>query len=291
MSNPEQIARQGHATDHGERLPPDALTLVRTVLVREIKTVLLQPAFAALVAVVTVIVLGLAWSGGGVIGGYVPTIVDLLTPLEVLVPLLAVALGYRAVRNDERRGELEILATYPVTAWQLVAGIYLGRAFGVVLAVTVPLLIVMVPVAIVGGVTSLVYATHSGADSPWLFLRFVVLTVLFALVLLAVAMAVSALVSTTRTAVAAATVTLVVLLFGLDLAIAYGFASGFVGESGLIRSLAISPLSAYRGLVLETAVAVTSVGGPQTASPLASLAGLLLWGAGSLAIATRALGR
>ena len=271
--------------------PPESTTLVKTILARELDTVLLQPSFAGFLVVMTLIIFGLAWTGGGIGAGYVPTVVDLLTPLEVLVPLLAVALGYRAIQNDERRGELEVLETYPVAAWQVIAGIYLGRAFGVVLALAVPLLLLMLPIAAVGGPVPLIYATHSGADSPWLYLRFVVLTILFALVLLAVAMAVSALVSTTRTAVAAGTVTLVVLLFGLDIAIVYGFDAGFLDASSLIHSLALSPLSAYRGLVLETAITVASGTGPQTASPLASAVGLAVWGVTSIYVATRAIQR
>ena len=271
--------------------PPESTTLVKTILAREVDTVLLQPSFAGFLAVMTLSIFGLAWTGGGIGAGYVPTVVDLLTPLEVLVPLLAVALGYRAIQNDERRGELEVLETYPVTAWQVIAGIYLGRALGVVLALTVPLLLLMLPIAAVGGPVPLIYATHSGADSPWLYLRFVVLTLLFALVLLSVAMAVSALVSTTRTAVAAGTVTLVVLLFGLDIAIVYGFDAGFLGASSLIHSFALSPLSAYRGLVLETAITVASGTGPQAASPLTSAVGLAVWGVTSLYVATRAIQR
>lgn len=271
--------------------PPDSGTLLRTIVFREVDTAILQPSYAVFLTVLTAVVLGVAWSGGGIQAGYVPTVVDLLTPLELLIPLVAIALGYRAIRNDERRGELDVLQTYPVAAWHLVVGVYIGRAIGVVLAVVVPLALVMLPVAAYGSPPPLIYATHSGADSPWLYLRFLVLTVLFALVLLAIAVAVSTLVTTTRTAIAAGTLTLVILLFGLDIGIAYGFAGGYFGETSLIHSLALSPLSAYRGLVFETAIAVASGTGPQTASPMSSVIGLSLWGLGSLFVATRTLQR
>lgn len=273
----------------GAQSPPGSGRLLKRIFVRELDTAIAQPSYAAFLVGLTLVLLGLAWSGGGIHGGYVPTAVDLLLPLQLLVPVVAVTLGYQAIRNDERRGELDVLETYPVSAWHLVAGIYLGRAVGAVLAVLVPLLLLMLPIAVVGGPTPLVYATHTGADSPWLYLRFVVLTVLFALVMLAIVVALSAVVSTTRTAIAAGTLALVVLVFGLDLAIAYGFAGGLIGESGLLYSLAISPLSAYRGLVLETAIVVVAGTGPQAAAPVASLVGLLVWGAVSLVAAVRAL--
>ena len=76
-----------------------------------------------------------------------------------------------------------------------------------------------------------------------------------------------------------------------DLAIVYGFGAGIIGDGALIYTLSLSPLSAFRGLVLETAVAVAAGTGPRTASPVASVVGLALWTAASLAIASVAVGR
>ncbi len=142
-----------------------------------------------------------------------------------------------------------------------------------------------VAIALTGDDTVAIYATHAGADSPVLFARFLVLTVLFGLVVLAVAIAISSLVSATRSALGLSVVALVALLVGFDLAIVYGLAEGILGDADLLYSLAISPLSAYRGLVLETTVVVATGTGPQVASPLASLAGLAAWTVGSLAVA------
>jgi len=272
-----------------QRAAPGPGSLLKRIFRREVDTSVAQTSYAVFFVVLTLVLLGLAWIGGGIHGGYVPTVVDLLIPLQLLVPVIAVALGYQAIRNDERRGELDVLETYPVSAWQLVFGIYLGRAVGVVLAVLVPLLVLILPITVVSDPRPLVYATHTGADSPLLYLRFVMITVLFALVMLAIALAVSSIVSTARTAIAAGAVTLIVVLFGLDIAIAYGFAAGLIGESGLLYSLAVSPLSAYRGLVLETAIVVVAGTGPQTASPVASLGALLVWGGVSLGVAVRTL--
>ncbi len=265
--------------------------MIATVIRRELKTVIRTPTFALLTAILTAVAVGIAWFGGGVRAGYVPTTVDLLTPFELLVPVVAVAFGYRAILGDRRRGELDVLATYPVTGRELVVGTYLGRAIGLVAALAVPLTIVMVAIVASGDDLIPVYATHRGADSPILFVRFAVLTVFFAATILAVAVAVSAIASGTRSALALAVVLLIVLLVGLDLALVYGFTAGLVGDSTLIHSLAISPLSAYRGLVLETTVSVAAGAGPRIASPVASVVGLCVWTIGSLAVAAWAIER
>ena len=149
----------------------------------------------------------------------------------------------------------------------------------------------MFPIFVTEAYRPLFYATHTGADSPGLFLRFIVLTACFALVMLAVAIAISALVGTTRSAIAVAGLALLGLLFAADIALVFGLSRGIIAEASLVESIAISPLSAYRGLVLETTVAVTAGTGPKTASPLASVVGLGAWWVGSLLVATLAMRR
>ena len=264
---------------------PSTTHVLGAIVRRELHTVARTGTFLVLTGVMSIVLLGIAWLGGGLRAGYVPTAVDLLTPLELLVPIVAVAFGYRAILGDEQRGELEVIRTYPVSSWQLVVGVYLGRAAGVIVAVAIPLVVVFVGIAMTGTETVRVYATHAGADSPVLFARLIVLTVLFALVVLSVALATSAIAGGTRSALALAVVALVVLLVGADLAIVYGFATGVIGDSSLLYTMALSPLSAFRGLVLETAVVVAAGTGPRTASPIASFFGLGLWTTVSLVVA------
>ena len=70
---------------------------------RELTTVVRTPAYVLAAAGFVVVVLGLALASG--LTGYVPLAVDLLAPVEVLVPLLAVAFGYRSL--GEGTGETE----------------------------------------------------------------------------------------------------------------------------------------------------------------------------------------
>ncbi|ELY44326.1 ABC transporter permease [Natronorubrum sulfidifaciens] len=277
--------------EHAHPTAPGSSQLFKTIVGRELRTIARTRMFFVLGIAFAAVLLGVAWVGGSVEAGYVPTVVDLLTPLELVVPVVAIAFGYRAILGDEQRGELDVLETYPVSNREIVLGVYAGRAVGLLTTIIVPLVIVAAMVVVFEDDGLSIYATHSGADSPILFGRFIVLTLLFALTILAVAIAISALVSGTRSALALSAVALVGLVIGLDLLLVYGFSIGLIGDSALIQSLAISPLSAYRGLVFESVVVVAAGTGPAVASPIASIVGLVVWLAASLGIATWAIGR
>lgn len=270
---------------------PTGTRTLFAVVRRELSTSVLKPSSIGLLVGFVGTLLAIAWFGGGIQVGYVSTIIDLLTPLELLIPVVAFAFGYRAILDDERRGVLDVLRTYPVRPWQVVLGVYAGRSIGLVGIVTAALSFLTFPIVVTESYRPVFYATHTGGDSIGLYLRFIVLTACFAMVVLAIAVAISALVSTGRSAIAAAGLGLFALLFGADIGLLFALSRGLIAESSLAASLAISPLSAYRGLVLETTVAVTAGTGPRTASPLFSAVGLLVWWVGSLAVAAVAVGR
>ncbi len=287
MTDPESVP----AESDGAHTKPSAATQIARVVERERKTVARTRTFAILGIGFTAVVLGLAWASGGTSGGYVPTVVGLLTPLELLVPILAMAFGYRAITGDADRGELDVLQTYPISAHQHVLGVYIGRAIGLLAVILASLALVAIAVVFLRTEPIGWYASHASTDSPILFARFAVLTALFAVAILAVAIAISAVAREARTVLALAVATLVVVLVGLDLALVYGLASGVIGEGSLIHAIAFSPLSAYRGLVFESVVVTAAGTGPQTAAPLSSVVGLLTWTIGSLAVATLAVRR
>lgn len=262
---------------------------VLTVVQRELVTVQRTRALIAAAVAFGALIVGLAWTGGS--NGYVPAVLTLLTPIEVLVPALAVAIGYRAVQGDAQRGELELLRTYPLSRTEAIIGVYLGRAAVLVVAIVVPLTVVAIVVTLTSGASSTVFPTHSGADSILLFVRFAVLTVGYALVALAAAIALSAATRSLRAAVALASALVVVLAVGLDLAIIGGLAGGVVPDGGLPWLLAASPNSAYRGLVLQTVVAAVGTSGFETAPAVLNLTGLIAWFTSMLVVARAAIWR
>jgi ABC-2 type transport system permease protein len=277
------------ATEPGRT--PGADSILGTIVRRELSTAVGRSTYVGVWFGLVTVLLGIAWFGGGIRAGYLSTIIDLSTPLELLVPVFGFMLGYRAIIEDRRRGILDVLRTYPVSPWQVVIGVYLGRAIGLTAVLSTALSVLIAPIALTDSREYLFYASHTSGDSIGLFFRFIVLTVAFALVMLAVAIAISALAGATRTAIAALGVALFGLFFVADIALVFGLARGAIAEGSLVNSLAISPLSAYRGLVIETTVSVTAGTGPKAASPIASALGLFVWWIGSLAVAAVAISR
>lgn len=248
---------------------------------RELLTVVRTRGYLLLSGGLLVVFLGVLRSGGGIEGGYVPTAVDLLLPLELLVPLVAVALGYRAFSGDN--DDRSVLRTYPVSNRSLAVGVFAGRFVGLAAIVGTPLAVVGLVLSRVGGPVSRVFATHRGVDSPVLFVRFLALTICFGAAVLAMTMAASVLVRTGRAALAAALAVLVVVVAGGDLLALIGLTAGVFEEDLLGTVLALSPNAAYRGLVLELVVGVATDRGNVVDVPVA-LAGLGGWTVLSLAI-------
>ncbi|MFD1686397.1 ABC transporter permease [Halobellus litoreus] len=255
------------------------------IATRELRTIVRTPALLALAAAFAVSVVGVAWAGTGGGGGFVPLTLDLLTFVEVLVPLLAIAFGYRSILGDRQTGELDVLRTYDVERLSYVFGVYLGRALALVGLVVGTLLVVGLFVPLLTADIPTFLAINAAADSGVRYLRFVVLSAAFTLVVLAAVVGISAATRTVRTALALAAALALALVVGIDTALVAGLASGVVPEDGLAVLLALSPNSAFRGLVLSSAVGV--VGGADVAAgnPLLNALGLLVWWAGSLSVA------
>lgn len=250
---------------------------------REFDSVRRTRTFALLAAGFFAVAVGLAWvSAGG--AGYVPLALDLLTPLELLVPVLALAFGYRALLGDRQRGELDVLRTYPVTPGTVVGGVFVGRATALLATLLVSLAAAPILVVLSGNAISVV-AVHATADSWLLYLRFVVLTAAYAVVVLAVAVAVSSVARTTRQALALAVALFLAVAVGFDVSAVAALTGGALSPENVSALLAFSPSGAYRGLVLELVLrpATTRLTEP-VASPLLNLGGLLLWTVGGLAV-------
>lgn len=241
---------------------------------REVQTVARTRAYWALVVVLAVVLLGVVDRSEAASGGYVPSAVDLLLPLEVLVPVVAIALGYRAFSGEN--DDIAVLSTYPLGPFELVGGVFVGRLAGLVAVLGLPLLAVMTFVAVTPGVESSVFATTGGIDSPILFVRFVVLTLGYGAVVLSVTMAASVLSRSSRAALALALGIFVAVVAGGDLLVLVGLSAEWITDESLRSALTASPNSAYRGLVLETVVGVVTA---ETgyAAPVASAASMIAW--------------
>ncbi|MFB6090708.1 MAG: ABC transporter permease [Halobellus sp.] len=256
------------------------LDRLRVVFERELTTVRRTRTYLVLSVGFALLATAIAVTSG--VSGYVPLLLSLVTPLELLVPLLAGAYGYPAIVGARTRDELEIHQTYPVTRAEYVGGIYLARAAALSASVVVPLLLLLFAVPVFGPrATPLPQST--GLDSPVLYLRFVVLTAALACVTLALFQFVSAVAGDRRRGLVATLVGALVVLLGFDAVAVVGLGLG----SGAAATVAVlGPTGAYRELTLALAVA------PATASRSGSLVDvavggtvLLGWLVASLALA------
>ena len=255
------------------------------VATRELRTIARTPALLSLAAAFAVSLGAVAWAGTGGGGGFAPLTLDLLVFVEVLVPLLAAAFGYRSILGDRETGELDVLRTFDVSRFAYVGGLYLGRALALVGVVVGSLFAVGLSVPFLSADVSTFLAINAAADSGVRYVRFVVLSAVFTLVVLAVMVAISAAARTVRTAFALSTTFAAVLVLGIDTTLVAGLAAGLVSEESLAALLALSPNSAFRGLVLSTAVGTVGGAAVSAGRPLANLAGLGWWWLGGLAVA------
>jgi ABC-2 type transport system permease protein len=251
---------------------------------REFLTVLRTPTLLALAAGYLVLATGLAWLSAA--GAYVALVLDLLTPVEVLVPVLAFAFGYRPILGDRESGELETLRTYPIDRHTYVGGVYLGRAVAVLAVVLSGLAAAAVFVPLGTGRELSFTASHATVDSPALYLRFVLLSAVFALAVLAVATLISATARSSRGGLALAVGGALALVVGLDSALLAALSGGLVTPEALTPLLATSPNSAFRSLVFALAVGPTGATVPDGPAVGAAAAGLVGWTLAAVAAAT-----
>jgi ABC-2 type transport system permease protein len=255
------------------------------VATRELRTVVRTPALLGLAAVFVASVVGVAWAGTGGGGGFVPLTLDLLTFVEILIPVLAFAFGYRTILDDRLTGELDMLRTYGVDRAAYVGGVYLGRATALVGVVVASLFAAGLLVPTLTADIPTFLATNEAADSALRFVRFVALAAAFSLVSLAATVAVSASARTLRTAFVLATALTAAFVLGADTALLAGLAAGVVPPEGLAALLAVSPNSAFRGLVLSSAVGVVGGAEVDAGNALLNALGLLSWWLAALGVA------
>lgn len=265
----------------------DATQQFTAVFERELRALARSRAVWLLAVGFFALIVAIAVLGGQ--AGYVPLVLALLTPVEVLVPVLVVALGYRAILGDRLRGELKVLDTFPITPIRYGLGVYCGR-LAVALGILVVTLLAAGFVVPLSGGTPNVLAQSGGLDSPVYYARFVALTMVFAGVVLAITLLISSVARSARRGLVSAVGLLLVVVIGFDLVVIAGVGQGWIVERGLAGALAASPLSAYRGLVMTYAVEPAVTMPVRAASPIASVFSLAVWTSLSLLTASALTG-
>jgi len=232
-----------------------SLAGLSTIFRRELATVFRTPGYGVLGVGLLALLAGIVVVGGGGATGFVPAIVDLLLPTEVVVPLVAFVLGYRALLTDTESGEFAVIRTYPVGIGGYVLGVVLARVVGLLVVVGAPYVLVGAGIWLTAAPDTGIFATHSGVDSPWLYVRFLAFIIPFAATYLALATAVSAIAASRRAAIALGVLAVVLGVLGGDLA-AVGSLAGGTSPEAISGLLARTPNGAFRGLVFEHVVGV-----------------------------------
>ena len=260
-----------------------AVRAFTTVFRREVATVARTPGYVALGVGALAVFAAITAVGGGGATGVVPAVVDLLLPVEVIVPLIAVVLGYRALLADTASGEIAVIRTYPVGSTAYVLGIVLARAAALVALIGVPLTLVGGYVWLTASPDTGIYATHPGVDSPALYVRFVAFVLVFGFAYLTVAAAVSSLASGRRTALALAALVVLGGVLGGDLAVLRSLSAEGTAAT-LSGAVASTPNGAFRGLVLEHVVGVAFAADGGFVDTGRALFALFGWTLGGLAV-------
>lgn len=258
---------------------------VRAVARREVVTLVRTPAAALLVGVLGVVVAALSFFGGGSAGGYLPVVVDLSTPAELLVPLLAFAFGYRVFLDDRRRGELAVHAIMPPSRAAVVLGVFLGRGVALAVGLAVAFAPGFLAAALAGDPGASLYATQRGADSPVVYLRFLSLSTLYGLSTLSLALAVSAAARSARAAVAGVLGLGLAVFVGVDLGLFGSVLAGVVGADSLDLLTAVAPNGAFRRLVLSAAIDVATASDGGVVPLVAGVGSLVAWTLAGLVVA------
>ena len=252
-----------------------------TVYEREFATIVRNRVYGLIALGFVLSILSLTLIGS--MSGYVVVVLNLLVPLEVLVPVLCAAFGYRTLLADRESGELDILRTYPLRGTVHIAGILFSRAVPVVLAIIGAFVFVGVLISVInegaGGQYLLRRTTYNGVV---LFVRFAFLTSVAAIVFLVIVTAISAAASQSQRVVVLAVFLVFGIAIGFDLVIVNGFVETTFGLRVPPWTLALTPTSAYRGLVLEFVVKPASASPTRSGSAVLNILGLGIWFVGSL---------
>jgi len=136
-----------------------------------------------------------AYVAGGstdeVFGGVEATVVSLMSIYVVLIPLIAIMLGFSTIAGEAEAGSLSVVLSYPIKRVEVLLGKFLG--LGSVLAVT----------PIIGfGFSGLVIVAVIGAEEGLAFLAFIALAIVLGLIYLSLIMCISALAKTRVRAIA-----------------------------------------------------------------------------------------
>lgn len=130
--------------------------------------------------------------GQAVLGGMEETVLTVISISTILIPLIAIMLGYSTISGEAERGALSVVLAYPVRRLEVLLGKLIG--LGSVLVIS----------TVAGfGAGGIVIAATAGAGSGMAYLAFIGLTVLVGIIYLSLSIFFSTLCSKRATSLGA----------------------------------------------------------------------------------------
>jgi ABC-type transport system involved in multi-copper enzyme maturation permease subunit len=112
-------------------------------------------------------------SGGGSLGDIEITVIGLLTIASLLIPIIAIMLGYNTISGEAESRSLLVVQSYPVSREE----VYFGKFFGLSSVLAVSVLLGF-------GISGIIIVATGGETNPSGFLAFIILTILLGFIYL-----------------------------------------------------------------------------------------------------------
>lgn len=187
--------------------------------------------------------------GDSLLGGLEGTVTTLISISSILIPLIAIMLGYATVSGEVESGALALVLAYPVTRREVLLGKLTGLA-GVLVASTVAGF----------GAGGLVIVVVAGTENVAAYATFIGLAVLLGVLYLSLAVFFSTLTGRRSTSIAAGVLVFFwsmiygTIAFGVYLATGGSIQDVLAGEplpDWLWASLVLSPMDMHQSAVME----------------------------------------
>ncbi len=131
-------------------------------------------------------------NGGSALGNMEETVLILISISSILVPIIAIMLGYSTISGETESGALHVVLAYPVRRNEILFGKFFGLAMVIVVAVLLGF-----------GLGGIIIAAIAGGEAIGGYLAFIGLTILLGLLFLSMAILFSSICKRRSTSIAA----------------------------------------------------------------------------------------
>ena len=184
--------------------------------------------------------------------GFDLTILFILTIAELLIPIIALMLGYGAIVSEKEKGSLDLLVSMPISRAQIFVAKFLGLS-----------MVLFISIFVGFGLAGIVIAAFAGSAQWAVYLSFISASALIGLVFLSLAMLLSTVMKRRSTAMGGAVLLwflfiwiYTLVLFGVAAAMGVFDPGATVPDSFFALQL-ISPVSSYEVMTLTELGAFT----------------------------------